>query len=205
MQRVRVVEQQLDTNLEVCIKNTEYSHLVKGYGEHVTFETEWESTLLASASYFGPRDILIYYSDYNCSMCDYPDVTIRRITEAHSAVICLKKLVEDLQQDGLFYNVDLMQPAARWLASDNYLFVIGLNLKRVRIPYMEELFIKKVSKMYELEDDVLQHIATVYANATSDEDFSRGILDSGFQDEHESLLMLRKHLLKSPEYTRKIR
>ena len=140
-------------------------------------------------------------------MCDYPDVTISRIKDAHRAVICLEKLVEDLQQDGLYYNVDLMQPAARWLDSGNYLFVIGLNLKQVRIPYMEKAFTKKVSEMYEFENNVLQHIATVYASAKSDEEFISGLDNGyyGFEDLHDDLLMLRKHLFKSPEYIRKVR
>lgn len=71
---------------------------------------------------------------------------------------------------------------------------------------MKDVFIKKVFDMYEFENNVLQHIATIYDSAKSDEEFING-LDSAFdgiEDIRDALLMLRKHLFKSPEYLRRI-
>lgn len=71
---------------------------------------------------------------------------------------------------------------------------------------MKDVFIKKVFDMYEFENNVLQHIATIYDSAKSDEEFISGLDTAfdGFEDIHDSLLMLRKHLFKSPEYLRRI-
>lgn len=207
-QRLVQEVQQLDIGLEIYIKNAEYSYLTEGYDEplvSIRIDSDYppHESYESSASYFGPRDINIIYTSFNCSVCDYPDVTIGYIKETYNVVTCLEKFIENLKQQGLFYNVDLMQPAARSVASDEYVFVIGLNLTDVRIPFIERKFINIVSRIaenrwYELENNILQHIANSNFNARSDEEFISAIDNkySGLEPLYPSLLKLRKHLFK---------
>ncbi len=80
-----------------------------------------------SASYFGKRDILIEYSDFNATFYDDPYMTIDAITETYNAIQSIKAHMNTLKS-AKFRDVSLMSPRARSLDSDNHVFIEGLNL-----------------------------------------------------------------------------
>ena len=119
----------LELYIDICVPVTDTPDVNEDMVDlDSDFNTRTANT--KSASFYGPRDFHVSYSDYNSCTNDDPMWTLMELEATLQGLRAMQALVNNLEADPRFSDVALMSPAARSRDGDNHVFCVGFNVAR---------------------------------------------------------------------------
>jgi hypothetical protein len=105
-----------------------YNKIIDNIGITFIREADEYNSITTSASYFDVKDFHIIYNTFNCYLSDFSYTMIDSMESTLDGVKQLNNLMEELNNNPKYEDVDMMSPKARSTDSDNYCFIVGFNL-----------------------------------------------------------------------------